>query len=254
MDLYYLIFNFILGILCGSFFNVVGYRLPKEESIVFPASHCPNCNHKLGPLELIPIISYIFLGGKCKECKQKISIIYPIFEFVTGIMFALSYYLFGFSSNYIISLIACSVLLIIIISDLRYLIIPDEVLLIGIILILLVKMYVGGWQLGLETLIDGIIGFLIMYLVKIIGDFMFKKESMGGGDIKLLFFFGLFLGWELSLISIFIASFIGLPISLYILLKNKSHIIPFGPFLSIAALLLYFSQINIDDIIKFLIF
>lgn len=254
MDLYYLIFNFILGILCGSFFNVVGYRLPKEESIVFPASHCPNCNHKLGPLELIPIISYIFLGGKCKECKQKISIIYPIFEFVTGIMFALSYYLFGFSSNYIISLIACSVLLIIIISDLRYLIIPDEVLLIGIILILLVKMYVGGWQLGLETLIDGIIGFLIMYLVKIIGDFMFKKESMGGGDIKLLFFFGLFLGWELSLISIFIASFIGLPISLYILLKNKSHIIPFGPFLSIAALLLYFSQINIDDIIRFLIF
>ncbi len=254
MDLYYLIFNFILGILCGSFFNVVGYRLPKEESIVFPASHCPNCNHKLGPLELIPIISYIFLGGKCKECKQKISIIYPIFEFVTGIMFALSYYLFGFSSNYIISLIACSVLLIIIISDLRYLIIPDEALLIGIILILLVKMYVGGWQLGLETLIDGIIGFLIMYLVKIIGDFMFKKESMGGGDIKLLFFFGLFLGWELSLISIFIASFIGLPISLYILLKNKSHIIPFGPFLSIAALLLYFSQINIDDIIRFLIF
>ena len=254
MDLYYLIFNFILGILCGSFFNVVGYRLPKEESIVFPASHCPNCNHKLGPLELIPIISYIFLGGKCKECKQKISIIYPIFEFVTGIMFALSYYLFSFSSNYIISLIACSVLLIIIISDLRYLIIPDEVLLIGIILILLVKMYVGGWQLGLETLIDGIIGFLIMYLVKIIGDFMFKKESMGGGDIKLLFFFGLFLGWELSLISIFIASFIGLPISLYILLKNKSHIIPFEPFLSIAALLLYFSQINIDDIIRFLIF
>ena len=254
MDLYYLIFNFILGILCGSFFNVVGYRLPKEESIVFPASHCPNCNHKLGPLELIPIISYIFLGGKCKECKQKISIIYPIFEFVTGIMFALSYYLFGFSSNYIISLIACSVLLIIIISDLRYLIIPDEVLLIGIILILLVRMYVGGWQLGLETLIDGIIGFLIMYLVKIIGDFMFKKESMGGGDIKLLFFFGLFLGWELSLISIFIASFIGLPISLYILLKNKSHIIPFGPFLSIAALLLYFSRINIDDIIRFLIF
>ena len=254
MNLYFIIVNFILGILCGSFFNVVGYRLPKEESIVFPSSHCPNCNHKLGPLELIPIFSYLFLGGKCKKCKQKISIIYPLFEFITGTMFALSYYLFGFSSTYVYSLIITSILLIIIISDLRYLIIPDEILLIGIILILLVKIYIGGWQLGLESLIDGIIGFFIMYLVKIIGDFMFKKESMGGGDIKLLFFFGLFLGWELSLISIFIASFIGLPISLYILLKNKSHIIPFGPFLSIAAILLFFCQINIDDVIKFLIF
>ena len=254
MGTYYIVFNFILGILCGSFFNVVGYRLPKEESIVFPASHCPNCNHKLGPLELIPIISYFFLGGKCKECKQKISIIYPIFELTTGALFALSYYLFGFSINYFIALTVVSVLLIIIISDIRYFIIPDEVLLVGIILLLLEKLLLGGWQLGLESLFDGVIAFLIMYLVKIIGDFMFKKESMGGGDIKLLFFFGLFLGWELSLISIFLASFIGLPISLYILLKNKSHIIPFGPFLSIAALILFFSQININDILNCLIF
>lgn len=254
MEFYYIIFNFIVGIVCGSFFNVVGYRVPKEESIVFPASHCPNCGHKLGPLELIPIISYIFLGGKCKECKKKISLIYPIFELLTGLMFALSAYLFGFSINHIIAITVVSVLLIIIISDIRYLIIPDEVLLIGTILVLLEKIILGGWRLGLDTLINGIFAFLIMYMVKIIGDFMFKKESMGGGDIKLLFFFGLFLGWELSLISIFIASFIGLPISLYILLKNKSHIIPFGPFLSIAAIILLFSQININDIINYLIF
>ena len=254
MQNYYLICNFILGILCGSFFNVVGYRLPKEESIVFPSSHCPNCNHKLGPLELIPVISYIFLGGKCKKSKKHISIIYPIFELITGCMFVLSYYLFGFSINYFLAITISSILIIIIISDLRYLIIPDEILLIGIILVLLEKIVFGGYLAGLYALFDGIISFLIMYLVKIIGDFMFKKESMGGGDIKLLFFFGLFLGWELSIISIFVASFIGLPISLYILLKNKSHIIPFGPFLSVAALILFFSQINFNDILNYLIF
>lgn len=254
MEMYYTIIIFMFGTLFGSFFNVVGYRLPKGESIVFPASHCPNCNHKLKGWELIPILSFLCLGGKCSKCKQKISWIYPMFEFLTGCLFALSYILYGFSVDFVIALIIVSSLLIIIVSDLRYYIIPDEVLLIGSILLLLAYCVKGGWTLALSALINGAISFAIMFAIKCLGDFLFKKESMGGGDIKLLFFFGMIFGWPLSILSIFLASFIGLPISLYILYKKKTHVIPFGPFLSMATLIIFFSNIQIDTIIQWLTF
>lgn len=253
MEMYYIIVIFIMGTLFGSFFNVVGYRLPKGESIVFPSSHCPNCNHALKPLELFPIISYLCLGGKCKNCKKKISCIYPIFECCTGCLFALSYYLFGFSIDFFIALTFISTLLIIIISDIRYFIIPDEVLLLGSVLIFIEIIIKSGFMGGVQALFNGVIAFGFMFLLKCFGDFLFKKESMGGGDIKLLFFFGLALGWKLSFISIFLASFIGLPISLYIVLRKKTNIIPFGPFLSIAAMILFLSNINIDELLKLLI-
>ena len=86
----------MLGLVLGSFYNVLGYRLPKKESIVFPSSHCPNCNHQLKFWDLIPVLSYIFLQGKCHYCKKKISIIYPIIELATAILFVTSYYIFGF--------------------------------------------------------------------------------------------------------------------------------------------------------------
>lgn len=86
----YLILFFITGLLFGSFYNVVGLRLPKKESIIYPSSHCPKCNHKLSWYELIPVLSYIFLKGKCKNCKEKISIMYPVVELISGILFALS--------------------------------------------------------------------------------------------------------------------------------------------------------------------
>ncbi len=252
MFIYYLIVTFIFGTVLGSFYNVVGYRLPKNESLITPSSHCPNCNHKLGPSELIPILSYVFQRGKCKNCKQKISLFYPVFELATGLLFAASYIIFGYNIDFILSITFISILLIVIISDYQTMIIPDEVLIVGGILLVIELIIKNGLNVWVNIL-NGLIAFIIMYLIKKLGDFLFKKESMGGGDIKLMSLFGLVLGWQLSIISIFIASFIGLPISLYILYKNKSDIIPFGPFLSISAIILWLLQININDVLNLLI-
>ena len=253
MVLYYMIVIFIFGITFGSFYNVVAYRLPKGESIIKPASHCPKCNHKLGASELVPIFSYIFQRGRCKNCGEKISPFYMIFEFLTGCLFLLSYIVFDFTIDFYIALIFSSMSIIIIISDYQTMIIPDEVLIVSSILIIICNFIKGGIGLVGSSLLSGLIAFGLLYLLKLFGDFVFKKESMGGGDIKLLFVFGLVLGYELSIISIFLAAFICLPFSLIVLYVKKTNIIPFGPFLCISALILFFSKINIDMIINYLI-
>lgn len=252
MYLYFIIVFFIIGIVFGSFYNVVGYRVPKGESIVYPPSHCTKCNHKLGMLELIPIFSYIFLGGKCKNCKSKISCFYPIFEFASGALFSLSYIVFGISLECLLSIVFISMLLIIIISDYQTMIIPDSVLIIFGIFILIIKYFIIGYPGILYALIDGIIAFIFMLLLKLFGDFLFKKESMGGGDIKLLGIVGIVLGYPMAIISVFFAAIIGLPISIIMLKKNTSHEIPFGPFLAISAIIILLCRLNIDTIIKLL--
>lgn len=252
MEIYYTIVTFIFGIVLGSFYNVVGYRIPKGESLITPASHCPKCNHKLGASELVPIFSYIFQKGKCKNCGDKISLFYPIFELSTGLLFAISYLIFGFSIEFFIAITFISMLLIVIISDYQTMIIPDEVL-ITFTIILLVELYIKNGINVYINLINALIAFIIMWLLKKLGDFLFKKESMGGGDIKLMFVIGLVLDWKLAIITIFLASFIGLPISLIVLLKKKTDIIPFGPFLSISAIIMLLSQIQFNELLKFLI-
>lgn len=259
MELYYTIVFFIFGIILGSFYNVVGYRLPRGESIAFPPSHCTKCGHRLTPLELIPIFSFLLQKGKCKKCGDKISWFYAIFEFITGILFSICYLVFGFSLNLIISITFISMLLIVIISDYQTMIIPDELLIFtGIVLI--IEVYFKGYNLLLSSLINGLIMFTIMFLMKLIADKIFGRESMGGGDIKLMFIYGLTFnalfginqGWPTSCMSICLASFIGLPISLIYLKKTNNHEIPFGPFLSVAAIILVIFQINFDTLINWL--
>lgn len=252
MDIYYFIMLFILGTVFGSFFNVVGFRLPREESIVKPRSHCPKCNHELTALELIPVISYLIQRGKCKNCKTKIGLFYPIFELTTGILFAVSYLVFGLSLDLLIALTFISMLLIIIISDYQTMIIPDEVLIFfgsTLIIEFLVKY---GLEKTLYMILQGVISFIIMLLIKKMGDFMFEKESMGGGDIKLMFIYGLYFGSLTTLLSIFIASIIGLPISLIVLKKTKNHEIPFGPFLAVAAIILVLTKVRYDMVLDIL--
>ena len=142
--------------------------------------------------------------------------------------------------------------MILIVSDYYYMIIPDQVLITGIVLIGLEILGIYGFKTFVESLGNGVIAFAIMYLIKRFGDYLFKKESMGGGDIKLLFLFGMVLGVPVSIISIFLASFIALPISLILLYRNGTNIIPFGPFLSVAAMILFLSQLDIDLILKIL--
>jgi leader peptidase (prepilin peptidase)/N-methyltransferase len=252
MQIYYTVVFFIFGTILGSFYNVVGFRLPKQESLIKPPSHCPKCNHRLKPLELIPIISFLIQGGKCKKCKTKISWFYPTFEFTTGCLFALSYYLFGLSWNLVIALLFISMILIIIISDYLYLIIPDEVLIVFGILLLISITISSGLKVGGLSLLEGIIAFLIKLLLKKTGDFIFKKESMGGGDIKLMLIIGMVIGYKLAIINIFLASVIGLPVAFIILLKKKNHVIPFGPFLGLASIIILLSQIKFMDIINYI--
>jgi len=253
MVIYYTFVSFVFGIVLGSFYNVVGYRLPLKQSLIKPSSHCTNCNHKLGASELVPIFSFLFQKGKCKNCGCKISSFYAIFELLTGILFALSYLTFGFGIELYIALVFISMAIIVIISDYQTMIIPDEVLIVSSILISIGLFIKGGLDTLLFSIGNGLIAFGIMFLIKLLGDFLFKKESMGGGDIKLLFVFGLVLGYELGIISIFLASFIALPISLIIFYRKKENIIPFGPFLSISAIIILLSKINIDSIINMLI-
>lgn len=252
MNFSIIILFFIIGIIFGSFFNVVGYRVPKGESLLYPSSHCTKCNHKLEPLELIPIFSFLFLGGKCKKCKDKISWFYPIFEFSTGLLFVLSYMSFGFSLECLLAIIFISMLLIIIISDYQTMIIPDSVLIIFSSLIILTKYFIIGIEGVGISLLHSLGAFIFMLLIKILGDFLFKKESMGGGDIKLLAVFGLMFGFPMSIISVFVAALIALPISLIILKLKNSHEIPFGPFLAISAIIIVLLKVDIQTILNIL--
>lgn len=249
MELFYIIVMFVYGTIFGSFYNVVGDRLPNGQSIIKPGSHCPKCNHMLKPLELIPIFSYLIQGGKCKNCKCHIPIIHPIFEFCCGVLFALTYKIYGFNFNFFIAITFISALLIIIVSDINYYIIPDEILVIALIIMSILLIISQGFSVLLSSLFNGLIAFTIMLLIKLMGDYLFKKESMGGGDIKLLFLFGFSLGWEMAILTIFIGSVIGLPISLIILHVKKTNIIPFGPFLSIGAMIIMLSGFDFNRLL-----
>lgn len=251
MSLYIFLF-FILGTVLGSFYNVVGFRLPKGEEIVFTKSHCTACNHPLKWYELIPILSFFIQGGKCRYCKEKISLFYPFIELCTGLLFAVSFYSFGFSYDLILALTLVSLLMIILVSDLNFLIIPDSVLIISSLIIIVVKFLSGGIKEGFIAIGSGILLFAIMYFIMFLGNLAFKRESLGGGDVKLMFLSGLTLHPLVGIFSIFLASVLALPVSLVLLYTNKDHVMPFGPFIAIAILILFYMKIDINQILSLL--
>ena len=250
-----LIFFFLWGTLMGSFYTVIGMRLPMKENFLTGRSCCDHCKHTLVLWDMIPIFSYLVTRGKCRYCKHKVDILYPIMEFFTGILFALAYYCFHSSyESYelIIALGIVSLLMIVVVSDITYLIIPDEVLIFFSLYFLFFQFLKEGANSCLMHILTGIFLFVIMYLIMIIGNKILHRESLGGGDIKMMFLFGLILDPLLGTISIFLGSLIALPISLLLLLKNHERVIPFGPFLMIALTFLYFSSITPNMIISFL--
>lgn len=261
MEKLYLIIFFIFGSVMGSFYHVLATRLSNGLSIIEPASHCENCKHILKWYELIPIISYFIQCGKCRICKTKLPISYVLMELCTGILFAVCYHVFDTPLEIAIAIVFVSSLIIIIISDIEYMIILDEVLIfaiIGIIILNIVNISMtSGFVIGLyETSIKvlaGIGSFATMLLIKKLGDFLFKQESLGGGDIKLMFLIGLVIGYEMSICNIFFATFLAFPIALLLLITKKDNMIPFGPFLSMSAILLFVWGIDFMDIINFII-
>ncbi|WP_458412343.1 prepilin peptidase [Schinkia sp. CFF1] len=228
---------FAYGLVFGSFFNVVGLRIPENISIVKPRSACPNCNHQLKALELIPVISYLLKKGKCKKCRSKISPIYPTFELITGILFAFSFYHFGFTTELIVSLTLISMLIIIVVSDIKYMIIPDKVLLFFAPLFIIERIFIplDPWW---NPILGAVIGFVLLLLIAIV-----SKGGMGGGDIKLFAILGLVLGWKLILLAFFMSTLFGAffgIIGLLIKKVERGRPMPFGPYIALGTIVTYF--------------
>ena len=242
MELYFSTLIFLLGTIFGSFLNVVIYRLPKKESIIVGRSHCPKCNHVIGPLELIPILSYIMLRGKCKECKSAISLRYPLIEGLTGILFLISYLTFSFTTQLLIALPLSLLLIAIAMIDIDTLEIYDRFQILLLILALL--------NLIISPLpwIDHVIGFFIISLPFYI--LALLTNGMGGGDIKLIAIAGFLLGYQATLVTFFISTFTGSIWAIYLLIFKKSGRkaqLPFGPFLCLGIYAAYhFSDVIIQ--------
>ena len=249
MQIYYSVLLFIIGSVLGSFYTVLGTRAPEKKSIIKPRSHCDYCGRVLTAGELIPIISYIIQGGKCRGCKKKIDPTSTICEFFLGTTFALSYLYYGFTMNFYLLLIILSLLAIIFISDFKYMVILDSPLIVSVILVSIIKYYYLGLNNLLLSYAFGLIVFGVMFLFRIFGNMAFKKESLGGGDIKLSFLFGLISWWQLGLLSIAVGSFIAFPIALYVTSKKESTEIPFGPYLILGFLIVFFFG---EHILKFI--
>ena len=228
---------FVLGAVVGSFLNVCIYRVPAGKSIVSPPSSCPHCGHLIRWYQNIPILSYLFLGGKCAACRVGISLRYPAIETLTGLLFALVLYCFGFSSATLVYWLFVSALVVITFIDLDHQIIPDVISLPGIVVGFLCSFYIP-WISWLDSLLGIAIGGGILLSIAWIYEKVAKREGMGGGDIKLLAMLGAFLGWKAVLPVIFVASLVGSLIGVPLMLLQKGDTklaIPFGPFLALAA-------------------
>ena len=237
---------FIVGLFFGSFFAVVGDRWSNDQSIIKPGSHCYNCKKQLSWYELIPVFSYLFSKGRCRSCGDKLSIFYPITELLTGILFAFSYYVCGFTPQLIIGLALSTFLIITIVSDFKYMVILDTPLMITISIVLLTTLITVGFKDFILAILYGVIMFGFLFGVKFLGDKKFKRESLGGGDVKIMFLFGCTLGLQMSFICLVISSLLTYPFALYFVAKKKELEIPFGPFLIGGLLIsfLYYGQIS----------
>lgn len=245
-----LYFIFVIGTIFGSFYGVVGTRLPEGKSIVKPRSHCEKCGHILKWYENIPILSYIFLGGLCKKCKNPIGFVYFLTELLSGCLFALCYKVFGISYEFFTAVILSSLVIIIFVSDSKYMIINDSPLIVSAILIFIIKWLNTGIVSALMSLVYGLIIFGVAYLLMLFGSLAFKQEALGGGDIKLSFVAGMVLGVKLGILYIVLASFLAFPYAVYVTLKNKDNMLPFGPFLVSSLLIIYLNMNIISEIIK----
>lgn len=237
MEIFYIILFFLFGAVFGSFFNVVGIRLPKDESFTNDRSYCPNCKKVLHWFELIPIISFVVQRGKCRNCKQRISPIYPLVESLTGLLFAFSYIKIGFSWELVIALLLVSMLMIILVSDIRYMIIQNKILLFFLpffIIMRLIKPLDPWWS----PIAGAAAATLLLALIIIV-----SRGGMGAGDMKLFGVLGIVLGLQNVFLAFFLACLIGAVVGMLLIGLNiikRKQPIPFGPYIVVAALIAYF--------------
>ena len=245
---------FVLGSIVGSFLNVCIVRMPKESSIVTPASHCMHCGHPIPWFDNIPLVSYFFLMGKCRYCNAKFSFRYFLVELLTASTFLGFYLYFGLAPLLWPYLFMAGCFIVATFVDFEHRIIPDEISIGGMFAGLVFSFFIpqlhvpsgdpSGLALHFQGLYHSIIGVLVgggsIYAMGVLGDFLFKKESMGGGDVKLLAMIGAFLGWKLAILTFFVAPFFGAVFGIIEKVRTKDSAIPYGPFLVLGALICLF--------------
>ena len=235
---------FVLGCIWGSFSNVCIYRLPNDQSVVKGRSFCTSCKEQIKWYDNIPFLSFIFLKGKCRKCGNKISSQYFLVEFVSAISFIIVYHLYGISITTLLLIILSIFFIIIFFIDLKHFIIPNE-LTFPLIFIGFVKSFEPNLNQTIfpnyiDSLIGGVFGYLIIWLIIFFYKKVRKKEGMGLGDAKLMAVVGFWFGWLSIPFTIFISSFVALIFAIPSLLKknkNMSTQIPFGPYIIIGCII-----------------
>ena len=249
---------FVIGAVVGSFLNVCIYRIPKKISIVYPLSHCPACKKNILWYDNIPILGYLILKGRCRYCKAKIRFRYFVVEALTASLILLFYIVFGPSARFFsCSILSCG-LIVSTFVDLEIGEIPDEISL-GGLAVGLVFSFAFPSALGetsrhfgiLNSFLGALAGGGSIYLIGFLGELVFKKEAMGGGDVKLMAMIGAFLGWKLTILTFFIAPVFGSIFGIILRIKDGREIIPYGPHLSLAAVVAIFFG---DKILKMFLY
>lgn len=237
MENLFIITFFLFGLVFGSFFNVIGLRLPKNEPFIKNRSCCPSCGKQLVWRELIPIISFLLQGRKCSHCKNRISFLYPVVELLTGLLFVFSYSMINLQLELVTSLLLISMLMIIFVSDITYMIIPNNVLLFFLPLFIVMRIShpLDPWW---SSMTGAVTGYGIIFAIILI-----SRGGMGAGDMKLFGVLGIVLGTKQILLVFFLACILGAAVSLLLMLFNKmkrNKPVPFGPYIMFAALISYF--------------
>lgn len=235
-------FIFYLGAIFGSFFHVVGYRYLKGMDFITGRSECPKCETQLEAVDLVPIFSYLFLRGRCRHCGVKIPMIYWLAEIVLGVLFVIPVMTFGydgfFTGEIVFVWIFSALLFTITVTDLYEQLIPDKILLFFGILLVIASYFVEGFSFP-DAVIGALVGFGLLYLIGTLGRLYYKQDALGGGDVKLYAVIGYVLGWQLTILSLFMAAVFAL-IGAIIMRRKAGAILPFGPFIALAALCCYY--------------
>ena len=242
MVLWWAIVLFILGAVVGSFLNVCIHRIPREESIVFPSSRCPHCRHAIAWYDNIHLLSYIFLRGRCRSCQEAISGRYFLIEALTAVMALFTYWKFGISLAFLAAFLFVATLIVITFIDIEHQIIPHEIVLPGIPLFLLAAVFIM-WIPLFDAFLGIMIGIGSLYLIAVYYEQLTGTEGMGGGDVNLMGMLGAFLGWKSLLFVLMTGAFTGAAVGIIMMInkgKTMKYAVPFGPFLSLGAVVYLF--------------
>jgi leader peptidase (prepilin peptidase)/N-methyltransferase len=223
----------LVGLAFGSFLNVCIVRLPHDGSLLRPPSSCPHCRARIAWRDNIPVVSWLLLRGRCRHCGGPISAQYPLIELLVGVLWAGAAFAWGPTLHALAGAVFGTILLGIAVTDARHMLIPDEFTWGGLVLGLAFALGGGGPAL-VQALLGAAAGFALLYAIAVIGEWVFKEEAMGGGDIKMMAMVGAFVGWQGVLLTVFLGALLGTLIFVPLTLRKK-RLVPFGVFLAVGA-------------------